>query len=131
MSESKFRRIITNSLRRDDFWEGFDKYKKQQQSLRKLKGNYKSYNASKTQMFRKGVFRKYGSGSELTAKLLGKKAPGGWGRFINPKNINTAIPYIKKTMGYAKKLAGPGKVVGMATATGALVKEAFGIKKVY
>ena len=70
------------------------------------------------------------SGSRPDA-LMGKKIPGGWGRLVNKKNINKALPYVKKTMGYAKKFAGPGKVVGFATATGALLKEAFGIPKAH
>ena len=63
--------------------------------------------------------------------LMGKKIPGGWGRLVTKKNFNKVLPYAVKTMGYAKKFAGPGKIVGLATATGALLKEAIGIKKAY
>ena len=82
---------------------------------------------------KKGSLRRYQGGQtgQRLDTLMGKKIPGGWGRIINKKNINTALPYIKKTMSGAKTIVGPGKIVGLATGTAALLKEAFGIKKAY
>ena len=82
---------------------------------------------------KKGSLSRYQGGQtgQRLDTLMGKKIPGGWGRIINKKNINKALPYVKKTMSGVKTIAGPGKIVGLATGTAALLKEAFGFKKAY
>ena len=93
--------------------------------------DYTKYNKSKMLMSSKGVLSRYSQSGQRLDTLMGKKIPGGWGRLINKKNIKKSLPYVKKTMSGVKTVAGPGKFLALGYATGALLKEAIGIKKAY
>lgn len=93
--------------------------------------DYTKYNKSKMLMSSQGVLNRYSKSGQRLDTLMGKKIPGGWGRLINKKNINKALPYVKKTMSGVKTVAGPGKFLALGYATGAFLKEAIGIKKAY